>query len=105
MTNQTLEELIYRANNHWSIPFEDFVITIQNEANAERLFINNTLVTENIRESIYSLKPYQTLRYTYIHPSGRPYEIYVKIGGFIAIHLNVKVNNKQIFKDKVSFFK
>lgn len=100
------KELEFATAKQWNIQHEGNEIIIINKMNQELLFVNGECLAENSRSHpLASLKPYQRLNGSFQDFNGQLHYIYVKLGGFFTLNIQVKINNQLIFKDKINIFK
>ena len=86
----------------WKIPFNNQTIIIRNEMLRETLYVNDLLLDEHKRKSIWShILPYSTLKGTFKDATGVQHKVVVKLGGFVKFNIDVKVDGKRIFQDEM----
>lgn len=91
------------VDKYWVIDFEGHKIEIHNKMLEETLKVDGQIVASNKRQSIWShLLPYSTLSGTFQAQGGKLHKVHVKIGGFVRLHITVKIDGRVIFKEAMT---
>ncbi|MEK4424929.1 hypothetical protein [Solibacillus sp. FSL K6-1523] len=102
MRNAT-NDVSKEVEKQWVLNFEGHTIEIMNKMLEETLKVDGEIIAQNIRKSIWShIFPYSTLSGTFIGKSGKKHKVHVKIGGFIKLHLTVKVDGQKLLTDSMA---
>ena len=88
----------------WTVDYNGQTIEIYNGMMQEKVVVDGLVIDETIRKTIWShLMPFSTLKGTFTGVDGKTHRLYVKLGGFIKLHITLKVDGKKIFHDTMAF--
>lgn len=88
----------------WTVDFQGQTIEIHNGMMQEKLVVDGMVIAETNRKTMWShFMPYSTLKGTFTGTDGKTHKAYVKLGGFIKLHVTLKVDGKKVFHDTMAF--
>ncbi|MER2000239.1 MAG: hypothetical protein ABS882_10710, partial [Lysinibacillus sp.] len=88
----------------WTVDYNGQTIEIHNGMMQEKVVVDGVVIDETIRKSIWShLVPYSTLKGSFTGVDGKQHRLHVKLGGFIKLHVTLKVDGEKIFYTTMDF--
>lgn len=88
----------------WTVDYNGQTIEIHNGMMQEKVVVDGVVIDETVRKSIWShLVPYSTLKGTFTGLDGKQHKLHVKLGGFIKLHVTLKVDGQKIFYTTMDF--
>lgn len=98
-----LHDVDLSVSKTWEVTYEGQRIRVVNSMDNEQLYINDELVDKVMHRSLLShLKPYSTLTGTITRNDNITEKVFVKIGGFIKLSIEIKVGRHTLLKEKMS---
>ena len=88
----------------WTVEHNGQTIEIFNGLMHEKVSVDGVVVAERIRQSMWShLMPFSTLKGTFTALDGKQHKLYVKLGGFIKLHVTLKIDGQKVFYTTMDF--